>query len=202
LIGPRTRKFLSYYKPYLGILIADLVCAGIVAAVSLVFPLLTRAITKNVLASPGPHALEQILTMGAWMLGLVAIQAACNYFVDAQGHAMGARMESDLRDELFAHYQSLPFGFYDDQKTGQLMSRITHDLLSLAELYHHAPEDIVIYLVKFFGAFAILLSINRQLTLVAFAFLPINLNRCILTCMNLRGCSSHPPGRDNPGGFQ
>jgi ATP-binding cassette subfamily B protein len=107
------------------------------------------------------------------MIALVAVQAACNFYVDYRGHALGARMENDLRRELFAHYQQLSFRFYDEQRTGQLMSRITNDLLSLAELYHHGPEDYLIYSVKFIGAFVILLNINAQLTLAVFLFLPI-----------------------------
>ena len=113
------------------------------------------------------------LWVGALMLVLIAVQTVCSFFVDYRGHAMGAMMESDMRSELFDHYQKLSFRFYDDHKTGQLMSRITNDLFSLAELYHHGPEDYVIYLVKFIGAFVILININVQLTLAVFIFVPI-----------------------------
>jgi ATP-binding cassette subfamily B protein len=106
------------------------------------------------------------------MLVLLVAQIACGFFVDYRGHAMGAMMESDLRSELFAHYQNLSFPFYDGQKTGQLMSRITNDLFSLAELYHHGPEDIMIHTVKLIGAFIILININLKLTLGVFLFLP------------------------------
>ena len=107
------------------------------------------------------------------MLGLVLLHTVCNFYVDYRGHAMGAMMESDMRSELFDHYQKLSFRFYDEQRTGQLMSRLTNDLLSLAELYHHGPEDYLIYTVKFIGAFIILLNINAKLTLAVFFFLPI-----------------------------
>jgi ATP-binding cassette subfamily B protein len=107
------------------------------------------------------------------MLVLILIHTVCNYYVDYRGHVMGAMMESDMRSELFAHYQKLSFRFYDEQRTGQLMSRITNDLFSLSELYHHGPEDYLIYTVKFVGAFIILLNINVQLTLTVFLFLPI-----------------------------
>ena len=120
-----------------------------------------------------PNALNQIYHGGALMLALVAVQTVCNFYVDYRGHAMGAMMESDMRSELFDHFQKLSFRFYDEQKTGQLMSRITNDLLSLAELYHHGPEDYLIYLVKFIGAFVILITINVQLTLAVFLFLPV-----------------------------
>ena len=100
---------------------------------------------------------------------------------------MGTYMERDIRNELFEHYQKLSFSFYDEQKTGQLMSRITNDIFSLTELYHHGPEDIVISLIKFVGAFVILSTINLQLTLIVFAFIPVmggfalyyNKKRCV-----------------------
>ncbi|MGE5654952.1 MAG: ABC transporter ATP-binding protein, partial [Bacillota bacterium] len=133
----------------------------------------TRYITKTVLEGNLPNALSQIYLMGAVMLGLVIIHAACNMFVDYQGHAMGARMEGDVRSELFAHYQKLSFAFYDDQNTGQLMTRITNDPWSLTELFHHGPEDLAIALVTLIGAFVILVKINLRLTLLVFLFLPI-----------------------------
>jgi ATP-binding cassette subfamily B protein len=120
-----------------------------------------------------PSALNQIYTMGVVMLVLVMVHTVCNTFVDYQGHMMGTLMESDMRDELFAHYQKLSFGFYDEQKTGQLMTRLTNDLESLSELYHHGPEDILIASIKFFGTFIILMTIHVELTLMLFFSLPI-----------------------------
>ncbi len=172
MIGPRAKKFLSYYKPYLGLFIILMLCALAYAGIALVFPLLIRFITKTVLEGSLPDALTHIYRTGALMLALIVVQVGCGYFVDYRGHAMGAMMESDLRGEMFDHYQKLSFRFYDEQKTGQLMSRITNDLFSLAELYHHGPEDILIYTVKFIGAFVILMSINVPLTLAVFLFLP------------------------------
>ena len=169
----RTKKFLSYYKPYLRLFISVLLCAFIVAGITLLLPLCVRYITKNVLENNPPDALAQIFRVGALMLGLVILHTLCNYYVDYRGHAMGAMMESDMRRELFEHYQKLSFSFYDEQRTGHLMSRITNDLLSLAELYHHGPEDYAIYFVKFVGAFVILININVNLTLAVFIFLPI-----------------------------
>lgn len=171
----RFRKFFSFYRPYLGLFFADLACALLVAAITLVFPLLIRYITKNVLEGGMAGALPQIYRTGALMLALAAVHTGCNYFVGYRGHVMGAMMESDMREQLFGHLQKLSFRFYDNQKTGQLMSRITNDLLSLTELYHHGPEDLMVYSVKFIGAFAILLSINLKLTLVVFLFLPVML---------------------------
>jgi ATP-binding cassette subfamily B protein len=107
------------------------------------------------------------------MLALISIQTACALFYDYMGHGMGAMMERDMRNELFAHYQKLPFCFFDKNKTGALMSRITNDLLNLAELYHHGPEDLMIYGLRFLGALIILMNINLRLALVVCAFLPM-----------------------------
>lgn len=172
-MNARIKKFLSYYKPYRRLLVADLACASVVSASTLILPLCARYITNNVLEGITPNALNQIYTMGVVMLALVMVHTVCNTFVDYHGHMMGTLMESDMRDELFAHYQKLSFGFYDEQKTGQLMTRLTNDLESLSELYHHGPEDIFIASIKFFGTFIILMTINVELTLLLFFSLPI-----------------------------
>ena len=172
-MSSRTKKFFSYYKPYLRVFLSVMFCAFLVAGITLLFPLLTRYITKTVLENGMPNALDEIYRTGALMFLLTMIHTLCNYYVDYRGHAMGAMMESDMRQELFDHYQELSFRFYDDQRTGQLMSRITNDLFSLAELYHHAPEDYLIYSVKFIGAFIILININVPLTIAVFLFLPV-----------------------------
>ncbi|HSL47107.1 MAG TPA: ABC transporter ATP-binding protein [Anaerolineales bacterium] len=172
-MSSRTKKFFSYYKPYLGLFLSVMLCAFIVAGITLLLPLLTRYVTKTVLEGGVPDALGEIYRTGALMLLLIVIHTACNSYVDYRGHAMGAMMESDMRRELFDHYQKLSFRFYDEQRTGQLMSRITNDLFSLAEFYHHAPEDYLIYTVKFVGAFIVLVNINVQLTVAVFLFLPI-----------------------------
>ncbi|HJW28612.1 MAG TPA: ABC transporter ATP-binding protein, partial [Saprospiraceae bacterium] len=156
-----------------------MVCAVLGATMTLIIPLCIRYVTKNVLTGNATNALPQIYKVGVLMLALIVIQTVCNFYVDYRGHAMGARMENDLRSELFDHYQKLSFRFYDEQRTGQLMSRITNDLLWLAELYHHGPEDYLIYSVKFIGAFIILLGINVPLTLAVFLFLPILTLYCI-----------------------
>jgi len=172
-MSSRTKKFFSYYKPYLRLFLSVMFCAFLVAGITLLFPLLTRYITKTVLEGGLPNVLGEIYRTGALMLLLILIHTVCNYYVDYRGHAMGAMMESDMRSELFDHYQKLSFRFYDDQRTGQLMSRITNDLFSLAELYHHGPEDYLIYTVKFIGAFVVLININVPLTLAVFLFLPV-----------------------------
>ncbi|MGE5464466.1 MAG: ABC transporter ATP-binding protein [Syntrophothermus sp.] len=172
-MNSRTKKFFSYYKPYLRLFLSVMVCAFLTAGITLLIPLCIRYITKTVLEGQVPDPLAQIYRVGALMCGLVLAHAVFNFYVDYRGHAMGAMMESDMRSELFDHYQKLSFRFYDEQRTGQLMSRLTNDLLSLAELYHHAPEDYAIYTVKFVGAFIILFNIDARLTLIVFLFLPI-----------------------------
>ncbi|KQL54400.1 thiamine ABC transporter permease [Heyndrickxia shackletonii] len=167
------KKFFSYYKPYLKLYVSILACALIGSSLTLVFPLLVRYITKDVLVGNLSTALNKVFWIGGLMLILAIIQNTANFFVDYKGHEVGARMERDLRSELFAHMQKLSFRFYDKERTGQLMSRITNDLLLLSELYHHGPEDYIKYLVRFIGAFVILIFINPLLTIAVFCFLPV-----------------------------
>ncbi len=148
-------------------------CALIVSAITLALPLCARYITSNILEGNMAHALDHIYLMGVLMLALVGVYTLCTMFIDFQGHVMGARMESDMRNELFEHYQKLSFSFYDDQRTGELMTRITNDTFALAELYHHGPEDIIVTCLTVTGAFIILLKINVTLTLIVFLFVPI-----------------------------
>jgi len=142
------------------------------AAVTLVNPLLIRYITSDVIYR-GDQALKIILIISLIMVSLVLVECYSNYFISYYGHVMGAKMEYDMRNEIFEHFQKLSFKFYDNQKTGQLMSRITNDLFDITELFHHGPEDIVISLIKFVGAFVILAFVNVKLALVAFALMPI-----------------------------
>jgi len=172
-VNSRIKKFLSYYKPYQGLFCADMTCAIIVSAITLAIPLCIRYITKNLLESNAPDALGQIYMMGGIMLALVILYTACHTFIDYQGHMMGALMERDMRNELFEHYQKLSFNFYDEHRTGQLMTRISNDSFDLAELYHHGPEDIVISFLNLIGAFVILININAKLAAIALVFLPI-----------------------------
>jgi ATP-binding cassette, subfamily B, bacterial len=172
-VNSRTKKFLSYYKPYSGLLLADMACAVVASAIALALPLCIRYITKNVLAEHTPDMLNQVYAMGAVMLALVVIYTACNLFVDYRGHTMGALMESDMRRELFEHLQRLSFRFYDDRRTGELMSRITNDLFWLAEFCHHGPEDLIIGLFTLAGVFIISITINLELTVLIFLFIPV-----------------------------
>ena len=168
----RFRKFISYYKPYKRLFITDMICAMIAAAITLAYPMITRYVTGVILVQE-PIEMSKIYQLGLLGIGLITVEFACNFYVTYKGHVMGTYMERDIRNELFEHYQKLSFHFYDEQKTGQLMSRITNDIFSLTELYHHGPEDIVISLIKFVGAFVILMTINVPLTLIVFAFIPV-----------------------------
>jgi ATP-binding cassette subfamily B protein len=172
-VNSRSKKFFSYYRPYLGLVSADMACAFVVSATTLALPLCASYITKHVLTGLTSNALNQIYAMGAAMLALVVIHTACTMFVDYQGHLMGALMEGDMRSELLEHYQRLSFGFYDGQQTGQLMTRITNDLFNISELCHHGPEDVAIAVLKLAGVLIIVLGINPQLSLIILLILPI-----------------------------
>src|SRR5260370_3557390 len=172
--GSRAKSFLSYYRPYRGLLLADLLSAVVVSTEALLLPVCTNFITKNLLATKGaPGTLDSIYVLGVAMLALVALQALCTLFVDYQGPVMGAKIERNIRRHLFEHYQKLSFTFYDRQRTGQLMARITNDLLSLAELYHHGPEDLAIAGLELTGVLIILAHIDAMLTLIVLCFLPL-----------------------------
>ncbi|MCI8978589.1 MAG: ABC transporter ATP-binding protein [Lachnospiraceae bacterium] len=169
------KKFLSYYKPYKKIFAADMFFACLGAAVTLIIPLIIRYITNNVIYRPAGESLKIILSLTGIMAVLIILEFYCNYFIAYYGHIMGAKMEYNMRNEIFAHYQKLSFSFFDNQKVGQLMSRVTNDLFEISELFHHGPEDIVISIIKLIGSFSILLSINWRLALVAFAIVPVML---------------------------
>ncbi|MBA3811745.1 MAG: ABC transporter ATP-binding protein [Caulobacteraceae bacterium] len=155
-------------------LAADLACAALVSGTALFLPLCANFVTKRLVDLPEASAtLQQIYLVGAAMLGLLAVQVFASLFVDYQGHVMGAKMESTLRKEVFEHCQKLSFSFYDRQRVGQLMSRITNDLYNLGELYHHGPEDLAIAVLKFTGAVAILAYLDVPLTLLIVGVIPL-----------------------------
>lgn len=173
-MNKKTKKFLSYYRPYIGLFAADMFFALLASAITLVYPMVVRYITNDVLINYDiSESAPIIIKLLFAMLGLAAIEYVSTYFTAYKGHMMGAKMEYDMRNDIFEHYQKLSFNFYDNQKTGQLMTRITNDLFDVTELCHHGPEDIIISLIKFVGAFFILININLPLTLIVFAFIPI-----------------------------
>ncbi|MGV8830460.1 MAG: ABC transporter ATP-binding protein [Devosia sp.] len=173
----RFGKFVSYYRPHVPLLVAVLSCGVLVAGTALALPLCANYITSHLGGLAGArNGLGTILAMGGFMLAIFAVQTLATYFVDFQGHVMGARIEADVRRELFEHCQKLSFSFYDRQRVGQLMSRISNDSLWLGELFHHGPEDLAIGLLKFCGAMIVLTVIDPVLAglialLVPFAVL-------------------------------
>ena len=165
------KKLISYYKPYMGTFLLDMFFAVVASAIALVIPLIVRYITSEVIYLE-QGAKERIIQLGIILIVLVVIQFLSNFYITNIGHVMGAKMEYNMRAEIFEHYQKLSFSFFDDQKVGQLMSRITNDLFDITELLHHGPENIVISLIKIVGAFIILFGISKYLTAASFIILP------------------------------
>ena len=166
-------KMISYYKPYIGTFMLDLFFAFLASATALVIPLVVRYITSNIAIIKADGDIRLILTIGGVLFGLVLVNFGSRYFISYVGHVMGAKIEYNMRSEIFAHYQKLSFSFYDEQKVGSLMSRVTSDLFDITELLHHGPENLAISAIKIIGAFIILSNISPYLTLAAFALIPI-----------------------------
>lgn len=169
----RMRGLLSYYKPYLGLFAADMLFATVGAAVTLAIPLIVRYITSNVANFDPQTAVATITKLGILMVILVAVESGCNYFIAYYGHMMGCYIERDLRNVIFGHYQKLSFNFFNEQKVGHLLSRVTSDLFDITELLHHGPEDIVISLIKIIGSFIILYTVNPVLAKTAMVLVVI-----------------------------
>lgn len=183
----KKKKLSAYYKPYKGLFLADMVFAMIGAAITLVIPLMVRYITGTVVLLPIEEASSTIIRLGIFMVLLVIVEGYCNYFIGYYGHVMGAKIEHDMRNEIFGHYQKLSFAFFDNQKVGHLLSRITSDLFDITELLHHGPEDVVISAIKLMGAFIILLIINAKLAFVAIGFVVIMLLYAVAMNGRMRG---------------
>ncbi|MEA2021413.1 MAG: ABC transporter ATP-binding protein [Candidatus Caldatribacteriota bacterium] len=162
--------FLSYYKPYRKLFALDMFCAFMIASIDLVFPMITRQFINDIIPN-GKIRIFYLLV--ALLLILAVMRAILNYIVDYWGHIVGTRMERDMRKDLFGHLQTLSFDFFDNVKTGHIMSRIVNDLREISELAHHGPEDIFLSLVMLIGSFAILMSIDWKLTLIIYSFLPL-----------------------------
>lgn len=169
----KLKKLFAYYNPYKGLFYSDMLFAVLGAGVTLVIPIIVRYITNDVVHFNKTDARYAIITLGAVLLALAALEMFCNFYIAYFGHIMGAKMEADMRSDIFGHYQKLTFAFYDNQKVGHLLSRITTDLFDISELLHHGPEDLVISIIKIVGSFVILLTVNVKLALIAFAFIPV-----------------------------
>lgn len=169
----KLKKLIRYYKPYQKLFWSDMFFAILGAGITLAIPLIVRYITGTVVLFPKEQVLPAILKLALVMVAMVLVECFCNFYIAYFGHIMGAKIEHDMRNEIFRHYQKLSFTFFDNQKVGQLLSRVTSDLFDISELLHHGPEDICISLIKFVGALAILMTINVPLTIVLFAFVPL-----------------------------
>ena len=167
------KKMISYYKPYRAFFVADMLFATLSAAVALTIPLVVRYVTSTLIYQQPQLMLRKLFLIGIGLFVLLALDCYSRFFIGNYGHVMGAKMEYDMRAELFGHLQKLSFSFYDDAKVGQLMSRVTADLFDITELLHHGPENIILSVLKIVGAFVILLNINGWLALAAFAVLPV-----------------------------
>lgn len=169
----KLKKLFAYYDPYRRLFYSDMFFAILGAGVTLVIPLIIRYITDTVVYYEPTRAKQAVLSLGLALVGLIVLEIFCNFYIAYYGHIMGAKMEADMRKDIFGHYQKLTFAFYDNQKVGHLLSRITSDLFDISELLHHGPEDLVISAIKIIGSFVILMTVNVRLALIMFAFNPV-----------------------------
>ncbi len=163
------RRFAAYYRPHLKLFVLDMICATLIATLELVFPLITRYILQSVIP-------DRDLPLLAWLIaglvGLYLLVAVLNYIINYWGHVVGIRMEADMRRDIFSHLQTLSFRFYDNNRTGQLMSRVVNDLNDITELAHHGPEDVFLSTIMLAGSVCVLAAIDWRLTLVILAIIP------------------------------
>lgn len=157
------KKFIKYYKPYKAVFFIDLLCATIISAIDLAFPQLLRTLTKTLFAGAPGTIISALIPITIGLLVAYIIQTACRYYVTYAGHMMGARMERDMRKELFDQYEKLSFSYYDQNNSGQMMSKLVSDLFDISELAHHGPENLFISVIKIIGSFIFLFMINRML---------------------------------------
>lgn len=159
------KKFIRYYAPYKAVFFLDLICAAVISLVDLAFPQILRTLTKTLFTESADHILHALLPIGAGLLAIYILQALCKYYVSYQGHMMGANMERDMRQKLFDHYEKLSFSYYDQNNSGQMMSKLVSDLFDISEFAHHGPENLFISLIKIIGSFVFLFLINWRLAI-------------------------------------
>ncbi len=163
------KRFIRYYKPHKTLFILDMICAFFVAVCDLVYPMITRNLINDYIPN---KALRLIIIWVIILVLIYVIKYLLNYFIQYYGHVVGVRMQADMRRDVFSHLQDLPFSYFDENKTGQIMSRIINDLMDISELAHHGPEDIFLSVIMLIGAFIVLSGISLSLTLIIFAFIP------------------------------
>lgn len=159
------KKFISYYRPYRAVFYFDLFCAAVISVVDLAYPQLLRSLTKTLFTGNKSAILGALPWLFLILLIMYTIQSLCKYYVTCQGHIMGAKMERDMRKQLFEHYEELSFSYYSTHNSGQMMSKLVSDLFDISELAHHGPENLFISLVKIIGSFVFLFLINQKLAL-------------------------------------
>lgn len=163
------KRFISYYKPYKKLFFLDMLVAFIAAACDLVYPMMTRTLVNDSIPNKN---IRMLIVFAIMLIIIYLIKAACGYFMQYYGHVMGVHMQGDMRKDMFLHLQKLPNTYFDNNKTGDLMSRMINDLMEVSELAHHGPEDLFISVVMLLGSFVVLCTINIPLTLIIFAFIP------------------------------
>ena len=159
------KKFIHYYGPYKAVFFIDLICAAVISLVDLAYPQILRTMTKTLFTQDKDIILHALPVIAVSLFVMYIVQSLCKYYVTYQGHMMGAKMERDMRRELFDHYQELSFSYYSRNNSGQMMSKLVSDLFDISEFAHHGPENLFIYLVKIVGAFIFLFFINKKLAL-------------------------------------
>lgn len=159
------KKFIRYYGPYKTVFVLDLVCAMVISLIDLAYPQILRTLTNTLFTGPGEAILRALPPIGIGLLVMYVVQSLCKYYVSYQGHMMGANMERDMRQKLFDHYEKLSFSYYDQNNSGQMMSKLVSDLFDIAEFAHHGPENLFISLVKIIGSFVFLFLINWRLAI-------------------------------------
>ena len=159
------KKFIHYYGPYKAVFFIDLICAAVISLVDLAYPQILRTMTKTLFTQDKDIILHALPVIAASLFVMYIVQSLCKYYVTCQGHMMGAKMERDMRRELFNHYQELSFSYYSRNNSGQMMSKLVSDLFDISEFAHHGPENLFISLVKIVGAFIFLVFINKKLAL-------------------------------------
>lgn len=159
------KRFIQYYKPYRAVFFLDLICAAVISLIDLIYPQILRSATNSLFTKDSSVILKMLIPIGLGLFVMYVIQSLCKYYVSYQGHMMGAYMERDMRQQLFEHYETLSFSYYNSHNSGQMMSKLVSDLFDIAEFAHHGPENLFISLIKIIGSFIFLFLINWRLAI-------------------------------------
>lgn len=174
------KKFISYYKPYKILFWADMACAMVVSVVDLAFPQFLNYLTKTLFMRTPSEIISALKIIALVLVAMYLVRYACQYFITSWGHIMGARMESNMREDLFSHYQALSFGYYDKNNTGEMMSKLVNDLFDVTELAHHGPENVLIAVLKLVGSFVLLMFLNVPMTLILLGITVVMVLYCVV----------------------